>query len=76
MSTQASFSREGTSLIFTGSTSNAEPVFGQSNGDTSTRVYDLRWNAETFALERQRVAGGEWEVLLQFENYYFPGELT
>lgn len=79
MGTQASFTREGGSLIFSGSSSNAEPGFGTTGGPSSgtpSLIYNLRWNAETFALEVQRTADGAWEVLLQFENYYFPNELT
>ena len=74
MAVQSGFTKDDVSMTFTGSLTSEDSGAGFGPGGASL-IYDLRWNEKTFALEVQRTAGAAWEVLLQFENYYFQNEL-
>ena len=70
MGTHASFAREGTALVFTGSTSNENPGFASSGGGTPTpSTFEIRWNNTTASLEYRNSPDATWLSLVTFRRY-------
>lgn len=71
MGVQAGVTKEGSSLFFTGSTSNENPGFGTTGGPLGgpPGIYDLKWDHKQAAIMVKRTAGDEWQVLIPFEAF-------
>lgn len=66
MGVQAGVTKEGSSLLFTGSITTEGTPFGvgQQGG-----TFDVRWNATDKRIEKSADGGATWATVLEFDVY-------